>query len=63
MAGFDARDSTSLERAREDYTRDLDRPVRGLRIGLPAEFFADGMAPDVAKAVEAAVAELQQARL
>src|SRR6186713_2259314 len=60
MAGFDARDSTSLERAREDYTRDLARPVRGLRIGLPAEFFAAGMAPDVAKAVDAAVAEFRK---
>jgi aspartyl-tRNA(Asn)/glutamyl-tRNA(Gln) amidotransferase subunit A len=60
MAGFDARDSTSLERAREDYTRDLARPVRGLRIGLPAEFFAAGMAPDVAKAVDDAVAEFRK---
>jgi len=60
MAGFDARDSTSLERAREDYTRDLARPVRGMRIGLPAEFFAAGMAPDVAKAVDDAVAEFRK---
>jgi aspartyl-tRNA(Asn)/glutamyl-tRNA(Gln) amidotransferase subunit A len=35
MAGFDARDSTSLEREKEDYARDLAKPLAGLRIGLP----------------------------
>jgi aspartyl-tRNA(Asn)/glutamyl-tRNA(Gln) amidotransferase subunit A len=60
MAGFDARDSTSLQRAPADYTSDLDKPVKGLRIGLPAEFFAEGMAPDVATAVEQAVAEFRK---
>ncbi len=60
MAGFDARDSTSLERPTEDYTRDLAKSVRGLRIGLPVEFFARGMAPDVAKEVDQAVAEFRK---
>ena len=60
MAGFDARDSTSLERAREDYARDLGTPVKGLKIGLPKEFFAKGAAPAVMKAVEAALAELRK---
>jgi aspartyl-tRNA(Asn)/glutamyl-tRNA(Gln) amidotransferase subunit A len=60
MAGFDARDSTSLKREPEDYTRDLTQPLRGLRIGLPAEFFAAGVAPDVARAVDAAIAEFKQ---
>ena len=60
MAGFDARDSTSLQREPEDYTRDLARPVQGLRIGLPKEFFGSGAAPDVVKAVEAAVAEYKK---
>ena len=57
MAGFDARDSTSLEREPEDYARDLGKPVKGLKIGLPKEFFAEGVAPAIAKAVEAALAE------
>src|SRR5688572_11934732 len=57
MAGFDARDSTSLERAPEDYTRELSLDLRGLRIGLPSEFFAEGLAPDVARAVDAAIAQ------
>ena len=60
MAGFDARDSTSLQREPEDYTRDLARPVQGLRIGLPKEFFGSGATPDVVKAVEAAVAEYKK---
>jgi aspartyl-tRNA(Asn)/glutamyl-tRNA(Gln) amidotransferase subunit A len=55
MAGFDARDSTSLNREKEDYARDLAKPLKGLRIGLPKEFFAAGLGPDVAKAVEAAI--------
>ncbi|MBX9811939.1 MAG: Asp-tRNA(Asn)/Glu-tRNA(Gln) amidotransferase subunit GatA [Burkholderiales bacterium] len=60
MAGFDERDSTSLKREAEDYTRDLAQPVAGLRIGLPKEFFAEGVAPDVAKAVEEAVAQYKK---
>ena len=60
MAGFDKRDSTSLERPAEDYTRDLDKPLAGLRIGLPKEFFAEGLSADVAQAVEAAIAEYRR---
>ena len=57
MAGFDARDSTSLEREAEDYARDLERPLQGLRIGLPKEFFATGMQADTASAIDTAIAE------
>ena len=60
MAGHDPRDSTSLERPAEDYNRDLARPLAGLRIGLPKEFFAAGLTPDVQRAVEAAVAEYKK---
>jgi len=60
MAGHDARDSTSLAREREDYARDLGKPVQGLTIGLPDEFFAAGAAPGVVKAVEAAIAEFRK---
>jgi aspartyl-tRNA(Asn)/glutamyl-tRNA(Gln) amidotransferase subunit A len=55
MAGFDARDSTSLERPKEDYARDLERELAGLRIGLPKEYFGEGIEPGVLKAVEEAV--------
>ncbi len=57
MAGFDARDSTSLDREPEDYTRALTRPIKGLRIGLPKEFFTEGVQPGVTKAIEAAIAQ------
>ena len=57
MAGFDARDSTSLERDTEDYARDLERPLSGLRIGLPKEFFAAGIQADTLRAIDAAMAE------
>jgi aspartyl-tRNA(Asn)/glutamyl-tRNA(Gln) amidotransferase subunit A len=60
MTGFDPNDSTSLEREKEDYTRDLDKPLTGLRVGLPKEFFAEGLNNEVAAAVETAVAELKK---
>src|SRR5712671_6850944 len=60
MAGFDARDSTSVERAREDYARDLEKPLAGLRIGVPKEHFGEGLAADVGKAVEAALREFEK---
>ena len=61
MTGFDARDSTSLDRPAEDYARDLDKPLAGLKIGLPREFFGEGMADDVRAAVDAALAEYRKA--
>ncbi len=60
MAGFDPHDSTSLERPAEDYARDLETPLAGLRIGLPKEFFGEGMDADVRAAVEAALAEYRK---
>lgn len=59
MIGFDERDSTSLTveqgNVREDYTRDLNQPLTGLRIGVPSEYFGEGLAPDVEGAVRAAL--------
>ena len=60
MTGFDPNDSTSLEREKEDYTRDLDQPLTGLRVGLPREFFTEGLNNEVAASVEAAITELQK---
>jgi aspartyl-tRNA(Asn)/glutamyl-tRNA(Gln) amidotransferase subunit A len=60
MAGFDPRDSTSLQRDTEDYTRDLGQPLRGLKIGLPKEYFAAGISEDIARAVDAALAEYRK---
>lgn len=60
MAGFDERDSTSLDRPAEDYSRDLNQPLAGLRVGLPKEFFGEGLTADVAAAVEVAIAECKK---
>ena len=60
MAGFDSRDSTSLPREKEDYTRDLDQPLAGLKIGLPKEYFAEGLSADVAKVVQEAIAQYRK---
>ncbi|GAB3261251.1 amidase [Chitinimonas naiadis] len=60
MAGYDERDSTSLEVAKEDYTRDLNQSLKGLRIGLPKEYFGKGLAADVAAAIDAALSEYKK---
>lgn len=56
MSGFDQRDSTSLQRDPEDFTRSLGDSLKGLRMGLPKQFFADGMDAGVAAALESAMA-------
>ena len=63
MAGHDAKDSTSLERPAEDFTAKLGKPwmadttllLKGLRIGLPKEYFGDGLQADVRAAVQSAI--------
>lgn len=55
MVGFDDRDSTSLQRNAENYLRDLDNPLTGLRIGIPKEYFGQGLSSDVSSKVEAAL--------
>jgi len=60
MAGFDERDSTSLDRPLEDYARDLEKPLNGLRIGLPKEFFGEGCDAEVMAAVRVAIAEYEK---
>ncbi len=60
MAGFDPKDSTSLDRPAEDYTRDLDLPLAGVRIGLPKEFFGEGCDAKVMAAVQGAIDEYRK---
>jgi aspartyl-tRNA(Asn)/glutamyl-tRNA(Gln) amidotransferase subunit A len=60
MLGFDPKDSTSVDAPREDYTRHLADPVKGLKIGVPREFFGEGLQPDVERAVRAALAEYER---
>ena len=52
MASFDERDSTSLEREQEDYARALNQPLKGLKIGLPKEYFAASNSADVQTALQ-----------
>lgn len=55
IAGFDEHDSTSLEREPEDYTRALHQPLQGLKVGLPKEYFGEGLSTEVEQAVQAAI--------
>ncbi len=60
MAGFDQRDSTSLNHPKEDYLRDLNKPLAGLKIGLPKEYFAEGLDSNVEQVVQDAIAEYKK---
>ena len=59
MLGFDPKDSTSVDRPREDFTRHLDTDLAGLRIGVPKEFFAGGLEPEVEAAIRAALRQYE----
>jgi aspartyl-tRNA(Asn)/glutamyl-tRNA(Gln) amidotransferase subunit A len=55
MAAFDPKDSTSLAEPVPDYVAALDKPVKGLKIGVPREFFDEGLSPDVENRVREAL--------
>jgi aspartyl-tRNA(Asn)/glutamyl-tRNA(Gln) amidotransferase subunit A len=59
LAGHDRNDSTSVPEPVPDYVQSIGREVKGLRIGLPKEYFIDGMDPEVDAAVRAAIKKLQ----
>ncbi len=60
ISGYDPRDSTSIDTEVPDYVRKLTGDVKGLRIGLPKEYFVQGMQPEVEKAVRDAVGVLKK---
>jgi len=60
MTGFDPRDSTSLERKKEDFSASLNQDLKGLRIGIPREYFSSGLSADVEQAVRAALQEYEK---
>ncbi|MGB1907293.1 MAG: Asp-tRNA(Asn)/Glu-tRNA(Gln) amidotransferase subunit GatA, partial [Spongiibacter sp.] len=60
MAGFDERDSTSMDAAIPDYRAALDTDMRGQKIGIPKEYFSAGLDPAIGDAVHAALAEYQK---
>ncbi|MDT8404388.1 Asp-tRNA(Asn)/Glu-tRNA(Gln) amidotransferase subunit GatA [Sulfuriflexus sp.] len=59
MAGFDTRDSTSVERDVPDYSASLNDSIEGLKIGLPKEYFGEGLDAEVGRQVEAAIKEFE----
>ena len=59
IAGPDPRDSTCRAERVPDYTEDLDRELRGLRLGLPKEYMSDGIDPQVRAAINAAIAHFE----
>ena len=60
MAGFDERDSTSVDREVEDYIAALEQPIEGLKIGLPKEYFDERLNPDVSQIVHEGISELEK---
>ena len=60
MAGFDERDSTSAEGDRPDYVGSLNAPLTGLKVGLPKEYFGEGLSDEVRAATLATAAELEK---
>lgn len=60
IAGHDPKDATSMDRPVDDYTSRLNDPLKGLRIGLPKEYFGEGLDSGIADVVHQAVAELKK---
>ncbi len=61
IAGHDPRDATSSPAPLPDYAAQCDKPVEGLRIGIPAEYFGEGLDPEVRAAIELGIAALEAA--
>jgi len=59
IAGYDARDSTSVPEPTPDYTQCLNTELNGLRLGIPREYFVEGMQAEVAQAIKAAISKLE----
>ena len=60
MAGFDARDSTSIDRPVEDYRAALGNSLKGLKVGLPKEYFGEGLDPAVGSVIQTAIDALKK---
>ncbi len=61
IAGHDPLDATSASLPVPDYVQALEQPVKGMRVGVPAEYFGDGLDPEVRAAVESAIERLREA--
>jgi aspartyl-tRNA(Asn)/glutamyl-tRNA(Gln) amidotransferase subunit A len=60
MAGFDEKDSTSVDEAVPDYRAGLEKDLKGLKIGLPKEYFSEGLSPEVEAVIRTAIQEYEK---
>ena len=60
MTGYDEKDSTSLNRKKENYSNSLNKEIEGLRIGIPKEFFEDGLDSDIQKLIDEALKQYEK---
>ena len=60
MSGHDSKDSTSIQRAKENYLTGISDPIKGLKIGVPKEFFSEGLDPEVEKIIERGINEYKK---
>lgn len=60
IAGFDAHDATSISTPVPDYTASLNASLHGIRVGIPKEYFAEGLDPEIATCILDAAKELQK---
>ncbi|MDA7842550.1 Asp-tRNA(Asn)/Glu-tRNA(Gln) amidotransferase subunit GatA [Methylophilaceae bacterium] len=60
MSGHDSKDSTSIQRAKENYLTGISDPIKGLKIGVPKEFFSEGLDPEVEKIIEQGINEYKK---
>jgi aspartyl-tRNA(Asn)/glutamyl-tRNA(Gln) amidotransferase subunit A len=60
IAGHDAKDATSVVREQKDYTSNLGQEINGLKLGIPEEYFVDGMESGVRQVIDEAIAKLEE---
>lgn len=60
MSGFDPKDSTSIDRPVDDYSATLEKDLKGLRVGLPREFFTDDLDPAIQVQIQQAISEYEK---
>jgi len=60
MSGHDPKDSTSIEREKENYLTGINNSIKGLKIGVPKEFFSEGLDPEVEKIIEQGISEYKK---
>ncbi|MBT3917708.1 MAG: Asp-tRNA(Asn)/Glu-tRNA(Gln) amidotransferase subunit GatA [Nitrosomonadales bacterium] len=60
MTGHDPKDSTSVQREKENYLKGIHDPIKGLKIGIPKEFFSEGLEPEIEKIIEQGIDEYKK---